>query len=142
MGDVRPTTTFWEGPMASTKSMKTILGACSSAMRKAPEQVLDRHRSQQNLYPALISTYHGFAEQNRDEGSTFSKLARSLELTRKILIAALGPRNTPCSTSALPPPPQACSPIHLNSSVIAYEGGNCPCARHIFLSIMENRFRW
>ena len=76
-------------------------------------------------------------------GRTLSKLTRStLELTRKTLIATVDPRYTPRHTSALAPPPQGSPLIHLSSSVAVYEDGNRLCSRHIFLSTIENLFRW
>lgn len=101
-----------------------------------------RTTSRQNFCPALISTCTVLLNRTETSGCTFSKLPSSLELTRKALIATLEPWYAPRHTSALPPLPQGCFPICLNSPVIVYEDGNRPCSRHIFRSIKENLFWW
>ena len=101
-----------------------------------------RTTSQQNFCAALISTCTVLSNRTETSDRTFSKLRKSRELTRKTLIATLEPRYVPRHTSALPPLPQGYSPISLSSSVVVYDGGSRPCSRHIFLSTMENLFRW
>ena len=81
-------------------------------------------------------------DRTEANGHTLCKPAGSIELARRTLIATLEPRYAPRHISALPPPPQGYSPIRLNSSDIMYEGGNRLCSSHIFLSIIENLFRW
>ena len=95
--------------------------------------------SRQNSYSTLISTPR-LLNRTKANGHTFCKLVRSIELTRRTLIATLEPRYAPRHTSALVPLPQGYLPIHFNSSVIVYEVGSCLCSRHIFLSMIENLF--